>query len=584
MGIKAKGILGSLPILASAFGQREGIKVVIRAGERPRTHGKTIYLPELPIEADEELETKAFGFLYHEAGHVEFTDMASFQQASDKFEAGLLNAVEDVRMENMRNATYPGSAATLAKLVGVLATEGWFSTPEKVGQAEPQQVLHGAVLTYLRGTVLDQPCKEIGAHWWAKAKAMLGDAASLKLEVLLNEVVNLDSTSEALQLARRIKTLVEETANEQEEPNEPESNESPEGGEGDDGDEGGAGEPGQDDGNGQGNGQGSDQSGDQGDGTDSQGSASSTDGGGPKGDAKQAGGNGPDRNALKEALAGNGAGDAMRTDLGDMAAESLNQGAQESVRQAGSSGSVSHDLSVVKPAASGHGELDKVRAQSQQLRTRLAAQMEARAREKQVHRRQGNRLDGRVVHRLFVGDTRVFAKREHKRKVNTAVQILLDCSGSMGGGKIVTARQAALAAALGIAQIPGCKVAAAAFPDIVLLKGFDETARGAAGRFLIQANGGTPMGEAMVWAAGQLAVRREDRKMLVVITDGEPNDSKLVQTLVRKYRQSAVEVVGIGIATDAVKRLFPASVVIQSVDDLAAALFSVVKERLRRVA
>ncbi|MEY2117230.1 cobaltochelatase CobT-related protein [Rhodanobacter sp. FW106-PBR-R2A-1-13] len=580
MGKRATGIFGSLPILAAAFGRRQGVKVVI-GGNRAQTDGKTIFLPDLPLDCDETLEVKAMGYLYHETGHIEFTDFQTYGTAGDAFEANLLNVVEDVRMESMRNATYPGSASSLAKLIGVMTAEGRFGTAEDIEQASPQDVLTYGTLTRLRHVVLGQPCEVVAPLWWSRLQTLLGSAATVKLEALLGRVDDLDTTADALALARRIKGLVEEAAKEPPPPPDPSPSEKPED-QSTDPQASSGGQP-------QGGGAGGDQAPGQETGApDDAGAGDASDAGQSRAD-----GVAPDHQALAKAL-GASASDFAPTDLGQVLGQSLEQEAANAVQadaraMAGteeSSGPVSRPLEVSKRQVDGQGELSQVLGHSQQLRTRLAAAMEAQARAKVTHRRQGARLDGRVIHRLFTGDTRVFIRKENKRKVNTAVQILLDRSGSMAGVTVEVARQATLATAVGISQIVGCKVAAAAFPSLDILKEFDEAARGAAGRFTIGATGGTPMGRAMVWAASQLARRSEERKLLVVVTDGAPDDRGMVKRLVRLYAQSGVEVIGVGIGDGgaAVSGLFPAAVQIDSVDQLATALFGVINQKMRRVA
>jgi len=280
----------------------------------------------------------------------------------------------------------------------------------------------------------------------------------------------------------------------------------------------------------------------------------------------------------------------MDTDLGDVLGKQLEQAAEEAneAETAAYNGEyqapATTGLSVSKSTVTGQGELSEVLGQSQQLRTRLVAAMEAKARVKVTHRQQGKRLDGTRVHRLFTGDTRVFVRKDWKRRVNTAVHLLLDKSTSMDGDAIVLARRATLAACMGIGQIQGCKVAAAAFPQIEILKEFDEQTRGAAGRFEIGVNGSTPLAQAMIWAASQLAPRREERKMLIVLTDGDPDDADQVRKLVKLYQQSGVEVIGVGIGCQSVKDLYPVSIVINHIDELAGALFGVINERMRNAA
>jgi len=597
MGIRAKGIFGSLPILAAAFGRERGVTVGI-GGEEAFVRPGHIQLPDLPLDCDDDLETKAMGFIFHETGHMEFTDLAVMQMANSPMERFIYNAVEDARMEAARNSTYPGSAASLAKLAGLLSREGWFGTADKVAQAQPQNVLATGILVKLRGGYLGQPIGDIQDLWWNRLCELLGEAGTLKLEVLLGQMDQLDTSADAMRLAIAMKTLIEDVAN-QEEPQRDDSDDSEEGESGSEGQSGDSGSEDQTGGNAGQDAEGSDGN-DSGTGdSDVAEGSGGTDSSGDDGQEPSAGRGAepgssgtrqgrPDQEALKQAL---GAGDAEfdSTDMGDALQKSLSDSASHAVAAAGEESTVSAPSRLLRVPRREGGEVKEVNRTSKALRTRLVSVMDAKARTRTTHRSQGNRLDGAKIHRLFTGSSRVFIRKEWNRKVNTAVQILLDRSGSMawtteGVVRMPVARQAALAAATGISQIHGCKVAVAAFPGVEVLKDFDEQVRGVTGRFLVAPNGSTPLGGAMLAVAPGLASRQEQRKMLIVVTDGAPDDPQRVKSLVSRYRASGVEVVGVGIACDAVRELFPSWTVIRDVNELAPALFNVIKDKLKRVA
>lgn len=286
--------------------------------------------------------------------------------------------------------------------------------------------------------------------------------------------------------------------------------------------------------------------------------------------------------ALKEAIAGEDE-EFGETDLGEMMKELLEAAAEEAVQdeyKAEGHFPVTTPCTVEVGANTGRNELALVAEASQKLRIRLAAKLQADARTKRNHVDKGQRLDGRMLHRLFTNDSRVFLRKEKKRDFSTAVQILLDRSGSMSGDKIEIARQATLAVALGLGQIPRVKTAACAFPSILILKQWEERVQQAANRFPVDVCGSTPMAEAMLWGAANLASRREERKLMIVITDGAPDNAQGVKTMMRKLTQNNVECIGVGIGHEAVKHLFPQWVVINSVDELALALFNVVGKNL----
>lgn len=610
MGNRAQGILGSLPILAVAYGRRHGVEVII-GGNDACTDGKTIRIPALPLDCDEALETEALGYLHHETGHIEFTDIDQYQMAETPFIVSILQGIEDVRMEAARNAKYVGSHLTLSRLVKHGVAKGWWGTPETIDHWPPQDVLSFGILMKLRNEVLQQPCAEIATLLWERVNSLLGDAGTIKLEALLGLVNDLDCTADSLALSRRIATMIEDTAREPESPQQSSpSNDSSQ-----------SNDPNQaNNGDGQSGGsqsqQGQDQSGTragqrqetgeqsgQGKSKQKRGKeASKKRDGQPDGDAGGGGspqgspeGKSPDRDALSNALSAS-ADQCKSTDLGTTLGKALSKTAAQAVAQdkvneqvetgnTSVAGPVDKPLGVTKRQSIGQGELPEVLASSQQLRTRLAAVLQAQARAKVTHRLTGNRIDGKVIHRLFTNNSRLFKHKEVKRKVNTAGMLLLDKSISMNdGGRMTVARKAALATCSGVSQIPGCKIAAAAFPEIEILKDFEESERSSAGRFVINAGGGTPMGKAMVWAATRLAARREERKFLIVVTDGAPGDKELVKRMIKMYAQAGIEVIGVGIKTQAVHGLFPTAVVIDDLNQLAPALFGVLQHKLRSVA
>ena len=84
---------------------------------------------------------------------------------------------------------------------------------------------------------------------------------------------------------------------------------------------------------------------------------------------------------------------------------------------------------------------------------------------------------------------------------------------------------------------------------------------------------------ALWYAAADLMARREERKVLITLTDGEPDDWKSAADIIAKATASGIELIGIGIQQD-VSRLFPVAIQIQSVDDLKGELFRIAERLL----
>jgi nitric oxide reductase activation protein len=239
------------------------------------------------------------------------------------------------------------------------------------------------------------------------------------------------------------------------------------------------------------------------------------------------------------------------------------------------------------PAAPAAALAANVRAASVALRRRLAALVQASRTEARRRGRRGHHLAGRQLYRLVCRDPGIFLARDRRKTPDTAVLILLDRSSSMQR-RIAVAQRAALATALALQEIPGCAVAVAAFPGsaadrVVPLLGFTEQASRAAGRFALRAEGGTPLAEALWWAGYALLRRPEARRLLLVVTDGDPADWEATRELIARCRNSGIEVVGLGIqAGRLAQSLFGARDAedLTDLDQLAPALFRLLERRL----
>jgi len=68
-------------------------------------------------------------------------------------------------------------------------------------------------------------------------------------------------------------------------------------------------------------------------------------------------------------------------------------------------------------------------------------------------------------------------------------------------------------------------------------------------------------------AVADLLSRREERKVVLVLTDGSPDDWESAAEIITKAGSAGIEMIGIGIQQD-VSRLFPVAIRIGSVADL----------------
>lgn len=224
------------------------------------------------------------------------------------------------------------------------------------------------------------------------------------------------------------------------------------------------------------------------------------------------------------------------------------------------------------------------------------------------------RLHSPSLHRVLNNDPRVFTQREELRSKDTAVMLLIDNSGSMHGQEISTAMHAAyaLAQTLERVNIPNevmgfttSDLSSQSLRDLrkdpnsfkfsrtcaivmPIFKSFNERVTPTVKRRIAsQINAQVGMetnvdGESLEYAAIRLLPRPEKRKVMLVMSDGQPvgnGTRKHLKDTVEKLTQMGIETVGMGINTNAVQSYYPRSMVLNNVADLP----NVVMGELRRI-
>lgn len=594
--MRATPLHRALPIVAAALGRKFGVQVAIQ-GNRAATDGNTIVLPVLPDEGV--VRDVAWGYLAHEAAHVRYTDFETYRKsATSVLRGALMNSVEDVRIESALAHEYPGTRETIGKTVAQVLKEGGFD-PDT---SSPAGVLTSHVLLKLRSEVLNQDALAPLAQQADEVlRKTFPKGVVTRLHGLLAEVRELGTTADALRLTDSIiRMLKEEQERAKQQKPDPETQRDSEvqkvaadaeaAGASSDA-EAGAQHP-------------QDGQAPAGGSTDPQGSAAADseargqgDGAGSSsrindersGNAGAGDGYGGDPDAIAKALEAS-AGDVPK-DVFARAAELLEAKAQEGIRRHGWTQLPSAEVAVSHDALK-QKVLSEARASSNRLRAQLTGLVQSAREEARWSKRAGRRLDRGRLHRLAIGDTRVFvAVREHQAP-NTAVHLLVDVSDSMGEAVAPTnltrcrlALDSAVALSLALESIRGVNPAVTAFPGVnayvQVLQRHGEPIRRVAGRFGQHPRGGTPMYEALWYAAAQLMLQKEPRKLLIVLTDGDPSRPANVKRLVGELEsRGGIEIYGVGIATMVVKSLFRSYRVINDVRELRTALFEIARAAL----
>lgn len=612
--MQKKTLMGSLPVYAQHLSEQTGVKVVVE-GSQAYTDGTKVVVPF--TESDPEL---SFGYVAHECSHVRNTDMQYFGEAQAvPFRLSVLNILEDIRIERLSMDQYPGTEGDLNHLVTVVL--GDRLDPAEVAQKPALHVVHDTLLLAGRWQVLGQELEQPATVMLQAQEKLLGAQLSARIMQKVGEVLQCDSTRDVLALADAIIALLPSQedpqdkggSDQQEQPPQENSQESSGGGQGDQqdqeqpdsqpqegegqsqGEE--AGQPDSEQKNSAGNRAGDGQD-DRQDGGSSRSQGGDTpaeaEGDDAAGDSGSQSGDHPSQEAndLREQAMQATAGDlqGLISEVGDKAAELLSQKARRDpcarrlLSLAGRS-------CLRSDAASGR-RVQLGLEQSSGLRQCLNGLLQAQVDCRVSLKRQGKRLDTSRIALLKAGETRVFRSKARAERQSAAIQFLLDKSGSMSGA--MDEAEAALYAVLqAVENLPQVSTGAIAFPErgsdsvtrCALIKGHRERLHQAVrlGGFGAMHQGCTPLGEALWPAAVELLRAKGERKILFVITDGEPDSPWLAQEMVERCENSGIDVIALGFGgatVDLLSRTFTRFRAVGQVSRLKQALFELVREVL----
>ncbi len=540
----------ALPIVAAAYGEKFGVKVLIQ-GQDAFTDGERIVIPTANPD-DPHYQQIAWGYLAHEAAHIRHTNFEMVQKASSKpIRKALLNIIEDVRIENELAKDYPGTRRSISQVIEYMVDTQQMCVPE---QLEPASNLQAWLLFRLRCHFLGQ--KALTPLYQAvdeRVRQLFPGAAMSRLSAMLTAVPSLGSTGEVLKLVDAIVAMLEDESR----PPQDESD--------------------ADSGNDIGQAASNDSS------SDSQ--TPETDSS-ATGDAAETGDsdNSAQADNLRQAVEASAA--QFEPDTFAQVAEVLSEQAE------GHQGVTPLSLPQAEQAVLGDEDILTLSAsESAQIRARLRGMVQSSQDNRNHAKRHGLRV---ATHRLAAsqaGESRLFIQRQPRIAPNAAVHLLVDISGSMGkpigeGNRkyFHVANEAALALAMALEGIPGVVPAVSYFPgihqevSIALLP--KQSVRHRAACFDQKPRGCTPMAQAMWFAANSLLAQKQKRKLMIVLTDGDPDDWAATHDIVDRCRRSGFELLGIGIQTRSVEKFFPQSIVINDVKDLKRELFEVTQQLL----
>jgi len=582
------GIYASIPMVASAFADQFGTKIIW--GTKACTDGNFIVLPSLGDDLIEPKKLVLWGYLAHEAGHIRFTDFEI--RAGSPLLKHLVNILEDVRIEERMIDLYPGTRKTMDATARYCLDEGIFNAPDP---SDPISVFTSWLLFSARAIGRKQDfLGDLALESAASLVRLFGSSFVSQADQLLNKVTGLGSTQDAFDLANDFIELLQSVSDDQDQSQGQDHQDQSQGQDQDQD---------QDQDQSQGQGQDQDQSSDSS--LNSEPSSSDEDGSGDQDGASDdsienasssssdnSGDDSADNSSSADldSKSGQSASNQAKADEDETGVPDRQQKAQaildtddleedpmhafhEDLFADASyedwSGALSQDESSQLDLPQRHYELTNASAM---LRNKLMKLVDNSRRSK-VMRHDYGRLDHREIHRLPLGELDIFKLTKSRRAPNTAVHILGDYSYSMEGEEEFVA-QACYNCATALYDINGVSPGVTYFgggksrPTVRILN-HGENPRLHVKKFMRSANGTTPMAAALWDVAFELRKAKEPRKILVVFTDGDPDNFPATQEMLSKLSEN-IEIYGIGINHD-ISSLFQHSYHISSPQELGVA-------------
>jgi len=253
----------------------------------------------------------------------------------------------------------------------------------------------------------------------------------------------------------------------------------------------------------------------------------------------------------------------------------------------------------------------KIKSHVATMKQRLRVALLSKQRRDWDFGRETGKLDSKRLVSAYNRNLNVFKNRTERDEENTAIQILVDLSGSMSGSKVQLAQECAIAIAecfegTSLAyQISGFDAEQNDkdyYKNIEKVKGsfhradnnliynfkpFDlplRQARPALGMMTETGQQNNADRDAIIWCLNTLKQRDEKRKILLVLSDGHPANvtinvsyrelTRHAKLAVEWGTKQGIECIGIGIMDSTVELIYPKAVVVRNINELSTTAFS----------
>lgn len=623
---------------------------------------RAVYLPELPENASDTLIDAMQGFVDHEVGHVLFSDFEVLLEGKQMNLALLLNAVEDTFIERAIGKLYRGTQVNVARMRDLFIDK--FIEPEvekarKAGVTDFKDWWGILGVCAIRAWSGQTEFKLYMDDKWRLLGNIPKAAEAKKIPERVQAITcSRDSLKVAIRLSHIVKDAEEmpdedekmpEDSDELDDPDKPEDPKiSDKPGEPEDSDKPGdpkisdePGDPEDSDKPGEPEDPEGDDSGEPGDpDSDDTEDSKGTEGSNPEdSDSGDAEGDDPNRDDAKGQLDDSDLPDKPPEGFDDNDFKGVESFLEEVISEeakratdASNYNAYTREADIIEPLADGACDSRDLEAMEEAIKRhiapiqrQLASAFESKNRTFRVHGKRQGRLSGPSLHRLLTGDDRVRYQNKEQRTRQSAVQVVIDISGSMAGsGKIKLAGQVGWAI---VEVLDRLKVSSEVIcftqlntgeSDHVVYKGiggglhlrsdFDRygpiympilksweeqhfTPQHKR-NFTRMANrklrmSGNVDGESIQYAALRLAKRPEPGKIMIVLSDGQPAGDTMshglsahLKEVVKDVARSGINIVGIGIKDASVCHYYPKNAVVSNLDELPSTVIGQLRREL----
>lgn len=521
----------NLMVVARVLSMNAGMNVVFKEAQTASCNGQTVFIPNhWSYSEDPQAPQLLEGIMDHEAlGHGRFTDFALLGIYHGKVKASqrvfaktIHNILEDIYIEAKAMSVKPGVRVNLVKTVEILSQRGLLCNPLGLSK-NGASLLITALLHIGRARLLSGQDQFLGAYadqCETLARREFGDALWDQIWNLAKQSVDASFTAQTIDLTKQIIRLIEDLANDEGDDQEGSSSnegESPE-----------------------------DRADDQSDLSppkarqDSQSSSSCQSGEGDDCDQQSL------AKSLLESLSNDG--EFPEVEITEIASQAMNEQAaanrvamthfEDEKSQTGVSNNVQMIANCVKGIAD---DLEDALVTQTKCQKHIAIA--------------GRRIKPRVLSRVKVGNPAVFEKKQMGSAVNCAVSIVVDLSSSMSakisdGRGLYTRRELALGSMFALADVLDeyevtLSVSTYCHKYQVLKEFGAEWSTIRRKKVAGQHGGNTLTGAAVQECLGALACQPQERKLLIVITDGKTSDLSLLQSCYSEALYQGIEIASI---------------------------------------